>query len=368
MKKLINLIAGLLLLSSLSACKSDNPVAPVNPENLNVNIIQPEDRSGTIVVEANAQHAEYYEFYPGDFTDTLLSSNLGTFEYKYEAGGIYTAEVRAYGSSGRFIAQDLRVQIDLPTTIDTTDGYATPLSYEGMELVWHDEFSSNTLNQDFWSYDNGDGCPDLCGWGNNELQFYREENSWIDDGLFVIEARRENFQGRDFTSTKIISADKQLVQYGRIDVRAKLPKGQGYWPAIWLLGRNLPQVGWPKCGEIDIMEMIGGADREKTVHGTAHWYKDGHVSSGGSKTKEIGLDESFHVFTILWDEEAIEWYIDDQFYYRLDITEDHQTEFHAPFYFIINLAVGGNWPGNPDNSTVFPARMYVDYVRAFRKI
>jgi hypothetical protein len=240
-------------------------------------------------------------------------------------------------------------------------GYSTPTSYPGMSLVWSDEFSGETL-ADHWRAELGGN-----GWGNNELQFYRAENTSIVEGHLVIEARQEGFGGRAYTSSRLITQGKYSVQYGRIDIRAALPYGQGIWPALWMLGDNFSTVGWPACGEIDIMEMVGGPG-DNTVHGTAHWQDTPNKADyGGSYTLPSGkFHGTFHVFSIVWDANSIKWYVDDIKYHEMAITDPDLSEFRAPFFFIFNVAVGGNWPGSPNASTVFPQRMIVDYVRVFQ--
>ena len=134
-----------------------------------------------------------------------------------------------------------------------------------------------------------------------------------------------------------------------------------------MLGNNITSVGWPACGEIDIMEMIGGSDREKTVHGTLHWDNGGHINTGGSYTLSSGTFASqYHVFSIIWDETSIKWFVNNSQYYEINITPAHMTEFHQNFFLIFNVAVGGNWPGSPDATTVFPQQMKVDYIRVFQ--
>ena len=145
-------------------------------------------------------------------------------------------------------------------------GYESPLTYPGYSLVWSDEFSGNTLNTNDWTHEIGNGCPNLCGWGNSELQSYRSQNSTVADGHLTIEAKRENSGA--YTSSRIKTQGKKFFKYGRIDIRAKVPRGNGLWPAIWMLGESISSVGWPRSGEIDIMEMIGG--NNSTTLGTAH--------------------------------------------------------------------------------------------------
>jgi beta-glucanase (GH16 family) len=190
------------------------------------------------------------------------------------------------------------------------------------------------------------------------------------DGYLVIKAKRESESGFQYTSSRIITKGKKEFKYGRVDIRAILPKGQGIWPALWMLGSNISDVSWPKCGEIDIMEMIGGgADRDNKVYGTIHWDNAGsYASYGGNKTitaPKVFADE-FHVFSIVWDETKIVWYLDDVQYHIIDITPPELNEFRKNFFFIFNVAVGGNWPGSPNSSTTFPQRMTVDYIRVFQ--
>ena len=229
-------------------------------------------------------------------------------------------------------------------------GYSTPETYEGMTLVWSDEFDGPEINSNNWTFEIGTGN---WGWGNNELQYYQEDNSSIIDGNLVIEARRQTLDNSNYTSSRLITRGKQSFQYGRVDIRAVMPEGQGLWPALWMLGSNHLQVGWPTCGEIDIMEMVGGEERDNVVHGTAHWDQDGHVSYGQSTTNESGkLSEEYHVYSIIWDAQSIRWYLDDVNFNTIDITPAALSAFHDDFYFIMNVAVGGVWPGNPDNTTL----------------
>ena len=249
-------------------------------------------------------------------------------------------------------------------TIPTT-GFESPESYDGMQLVWQDEFEGSALNSENWYHETGNG---INGWGNNELQYYRENNTSMVEGNLVIEAKREDFQGSLYTSSRIVTLNKQSFKYGRIDIRAVLPETQGLWPALWMLGTNFNDVGWPACGEIDIMEMIGGEGRENTVHGTVHWDANGsHAQYGGSKTLSTGtFADEYHVFSIVWDETEIRWLVDDQQYHVINIEPADLDEFQKEFFFIFNVAVGGNWPGSPNGETVFPQWMVVDYVRVFQ--
>lgn len=245
-------------------------------------------------------------------------------------------------------------------------GFESPLTYTGYTLAWQDEFDGTALDANTWTHETGTGSN---GWGNNELQYYRPENTSVEGGNLVITAKKESFNGSEYTSSRIITQGKQEFKYGRIDIRAVLPEGQGMWPALWMLGSNFSSVGWPRCGEIDIMEMVGGQERENEVHGTVHWDNAGsYASFGGSKKKTTGtLSEAYHVYSIIWDEGAIRWLLDDVQYHVIDISPADLSEFRAEFFFIFNVAVGGNWPGSPDGTTTFPQEMIVDYVRVFDK-
>ena len=244
-------------------------------------------------------------------------------------------------------------------------GYSTPESYDGMELVWSDEFNVSSIDNSNWAFETGTGN---WGWGNNELQYYQENNTSIIDGNLVIEARKESVDNSNYTSSRIITRDKKSFKYGRVDIRAVMPEGQGIWPALWMLGSNHFQVGWPTCGEIDIMEMIGGGDgRDNVLRGTAHWNQGGHVSYGQGYTHESNLSDEYHVYSIIWDDQNIRWYFDDINFNTMDITSEALSAFHNNFYFIMNIAVGGVWPGSPDNTTLFPQWMIVDYIRVFQE-
>ncbi|GMQ28295.1 glycoside hydrolase family 16 protein [Algoriphagus confluentis] len=252
-------------------------------------------------------------------------------------------------------------EVFIPTT-----GFTSPASYPGMTLVWEDEFNGNSLDLSSWTHETGRGQN---GWGNNELQHYRSQNTSVERGHLIITAKKESFSGSEYTSSRIITENKKQFRYGRIDIRAVMPKGQGLWPALWMLGANFRTVGWPACGEIDIMEMIGGQGREKTVHGTVHWQHDGNRAQfGGEYSLTSGtLADQFHVYSIEWDATSIRWLIDNKQYHEIDTTPEQLDEFRRSFFFIFNVAVGGDWPGSPDSSTTFPQHMIVDYVRVFQK-
>jgi hypothetical protein len=350
--------------------KSDDPINTADPANLAIEILSVDHETREVQIQASAQYAVLFQLFIGSSETPAAENQTGFFEYSFAEDGQYEIEIRAYGASGRYIKSTRQITISLDSDpVPLENGYFTPLQYDGYDLVWNDEFDGNSLNTAYWTHEIGDGCPNLCGWGNNEQQYYRSENTTVAEDVLTIEARSENFGGRNFTSSRIKTQNRQTFQYGRVDIRALLPRGQGMWPALWMLGNNIPAVGWPQCGEIDIMELVGGGQgKDNRVHGTLHWDYDGHVQAGGAYTLASGdFADEYHVFTILWDEFSVRWLVNDVEYHTIDITPSHMSEFHQEFFFIFNVAVGGNWPGNPDNSTIFPQQMKVDYIRVFQK-
>jgi beta-glucanase (GH16 family) len=246
-------------------------------------------------------------------------------------------------------------------------GFQAPASYPGYALAFSDEFEASTLDTQHWKPEvNGNGG------GNNELQYYRAENAYLREGLLVIEAREESFAGRDYTSARLTTQDKFEFTYGRVDIRAALPTGQGIWPALWMLGANFPEVGWPQSGEIDIVELLGQEDDR--VYGTVHWQNEGNKAqypNTGSGGKKLNGGENYHgqyhVFSLVWQETQLEWLVDGVSYLKFDITDNaNLAAFRKSFFLIFNVAVGGNWPGSPDQSTRLPQRMLVDYVRVYQ--
>lgn len=264
------------------------------------------------------------------------------------------------------------IQNDDSNTIIPEEGYSTPDNYDSWKIKWADEFNEEGINKEVWDFELGNGCNNgICGWGNNELEQYsdQEKNARIENGKLVIEAHQEG-SAASYSSARMITKNTKTFQFGRIDIRAKLPKGQGLWPAIWMLGANIDDVGWPACGEIDIMELVG--HKPKVAHGTVHYGppSPNNRSMGGSTTSSNGdFSESFHVFTLAWRAGAMYWYVNDELYYEVNTEQFNGVAypFNKPFFFILNVAVGGNWPGNPDDTTVFPQRMEVDYIRVFER-
>jgi len=239
------------------------------------------------------------------------------------------------------------------------------------EIVMQDEFDTDGVpNSAIWGYDLGTGNSDTgSGWGNNELQFYtkRTENVKVENGYLLITAKKEPYNGASYTSARLTTKGIFDQAYGRFEARIRLPYGQGIWPAFWLLGANIDEVGWPQCGEIDIMEYRGQEPAKVlgTVHGPGY-------SGGTSITKSYSLlndrfDTGFHIFGIEWGPDYINYYVDNVLYNQITPANvKGEWVFDHPFYIIINLAVGGNFVGAPNSETIFPQTMLVDYVRVYK--
>ncbi|MCY7358821.1 MAG: glycoside hydrolase family 16 protein [Rudanella sp.] len=257
-----------------------------------------------------------------------------------------------------------------PTPTPVPPVCITPPTPVPLKLVWADEFDKAGLpDPTKWAYDIGGN-----GWGNNELQFYtdrRPENARVENGKLVIEARKEDYQARKYTSARLLTRGKTTWKYGRIEVMAKLPKGVGTWPAIWMLGENIGTAGWPKCGELDIMEHVGY--EEGVVHGTAHTEAYNHTKGTQKEGKVTipNVTSEFHLYAIEWTDKAINFFVDTQQFYSVQRStlggSEAQWLFDQPFFLILNIAVGGNWGGLKGvDDSIWPQRMEVDYVRIYQ--
>lgn len=245
---------------------------------------------------------------------------------------------------------------------------------EGWKLVWNDEFDGSSINMQKWEHE-----VNAEGGGNNELQYYtsRIENSFIENGNLVIQALKENFTGpegsRNYTSARLRTKNKGDWKYGRFDIKAKLPYGKGIWPAIWMLPTDWSYGRWAASGEIDIMELLGHEPNK--VYGTLHYGGEypNNVHSGTSFTLPVGnFAADYHLFTLEWEPTAFRWFVDGVLYQTQTQWHTTKAPYPAPFdkrfHLLLNVAVGGNWPGNPDSTTPFPQKMIIDYVRVFQKV
>jgi len=237
----------------------------------------------------------------------------------------------------------------------------------GRKLVWSDEFNDSGLPDSArWGYDTGGH-----GWGNNELQCYtanRKENARVENGHLIIQARKENYNQQQYTSARLVTKHKGDWKYGRIEVKARLPKGKGIWPAIWMLPTDWAYGGWPESGEIDIMEHVGYLP--DSVFGTIHTGAFNHVrgTQKGSGIILKNVSDAFHVYAIEWQSDKIDFFIDDNRYFSFqnNKTGPAAWPFDKPFHLIMNIAVGGNWGGKYGvDDTIFPQVMEVDYVRVY---
>ncbi len=236
------------------------------------------------------------------------------------------------------------------------------------KLLWEDQFDvDGKPNEDIWQIETGGH-----GFGNNESQFYttNEKNLFVKDHKLHIVAYKESFEHRDYTSGKMTNKKPYDMTYGRLEVRAKLPKGRGTWPAIWLLGRDIKEVGWPKCGEIDLMEHVG--KNPDHIHFSLHSAGYNH-RIGNQPTHVFNQDkhiDEFHEYRMDWDEDKIEFYLDQKHIVTFEKGSKETQEdwpFNHPFYLILNLAIGGWWGGDIDDS-IFPVEMLVDYVKVYERV
>jgi hypothetical protein len=383
----LNILPSLLLVGSmvlLSDCK-DDPENSVSGFQVANNFLAEGNSSGTRlfqlqvkgtlhtpitiqyeVKEATARFGHDLTAASGELT---LSPNQAFVEVPIEIIGDEFLELTEYfelvvSFEGKEYPIAVNIEDDdfIEAIQEDEDGYYTVPEHPSMQLKWSDEFNGTELNTAYWTYEIGNGCSiGLCGWGNNELQSYTSDVASInlDEGRLHIVARHNS---GNYTSARIKTQQKTNFQFGRIDVRARLPKGKGIWPAIWMLGENITTAGWPACGEIDIMELVGHQPAQ--VHGTVHYDNGGYKSVSGSTSLTSGdFSDKFHVFSIVWDMNKITWYVDNKTYaiFNADV-----STFNRSFFFIMNVAVGGNWPGSPDDTTVFPQEMLVDYIRVFQ--
>ncbi|HEY6504101.1 MAG TPA: family 16 glycosylhydrolase [Chitinophagaceae bacterium] len=388
----------LFLLAILTGCKKNNggSTGGPNPTVTVNNVTQPEGNGGTSsfiftirlsaatskqvvvnysTVEGSAKAGEDFAavvnqsvtFQPNETEKTVTISVVADNaresddEFTLMLTGSTNSTIQQYTGTGVISNDDILIPF-------TNAGYDAPTSYPGYTLWWGDEFNTGTLDGNAWTFENGDGCPNVCGWGNNELEYYRPDNLFFQDGKMIIEAKKENFGGKNYTSSKILTRGKKVFKYGRIDIRAKLPRGKGIWPAFWLLPQNNVFGGWPSSGEIDLMEVVG--HEPNRTHGTIHYGPGpGSTSINRNYTLPSGtFHDEFHVFSLEWKLDQMKWYVDGNLFSTINKADigAFNYPFNEDFFMIINFAVGGNWPGSPDASTAFPQWLIVDYLRVYR--
>ncbi len=336
----------LFIATFISSCsKGGNNGGNKPPENLTVTAVVSTDNSGNVSFTATATNAVSYEY---DFGNGIgQTSASGIVTYKYQFSGTYTVNVIAKSSGGQTISKSINITVTVV-----------------LALVWSDEFDTpGSPDASKWGYDLGDGCPLVCGWGNNELEWYtnRQENAVVQGGVLKIIAKRENFSGKQFTSARLLTKDKFSFTYGKVEVRAKLPAGVGTWPAIWMLGNNINTAGWPACGEIDIMEHRGS--HINTIGAALH--HPGH-SGGNADVGTVVISNAtteFHKYGLEWTSTTLKFLVDDVPFYTF--SNSGNLPFNLNFFIILNLAMGGNY-GGPVDPAFTSAAMEIDYVRVYQ--
>ena len=231
------------------------------------------------------------------------------------------------------------------------------------EIIFEDHFNGSELNEENWNYELGDGCPNLCGWGNNERQLYTKENTQLKNGHLIITATEKDSV---YKSSRITTKRKVEFQYGVVEVRAKLPVGHGLWPAIWMLGNDIDTNIWPKCGEIDIMEYVG---REPGfIYTSLHTPASFGNTINSQKTALPDIEKGFHVYKINWTADAITFFIDDVKVYHFSPQEKNANTwpYNKPFYVLINMAIGGNFGGPDVDDSIFPQEFVIDYIKIYK--
>jgi beta-glucanase (GH16 family) len=340
MKKISSLL--LLFVFFFSCKKEKGSEVVVPPSDLDVKADVSTDNSGNVLFIATAKNAINYEFDLGNGVFKLEPS--GKLNYKYPSTGNYAVKVFAKNSTGQMTSKALQISVNV-----------------GLSLLWSDEFNvSGTPDPSKWNYDIGTGSG---GWGNNELQYYtsRQENVFVSNGTLKIVANKESFGGSNYTSARLLTRDKFSFKYGKIEARAKLPAGVGTWPAIWMLGENIGTVGWPACGEIDIMEHKGS--QLNKIYGTIHYPGFSGGNAVGGTTSITNATTEFHVYSVEWSENTIRFLVDGISFFT--VANSSSIPFNHNFFLLLNLAMGGNFGGAVD-PLFSQAQMEIDYIRVYQ--
>ena len=355
--KMINLanragIFTLILLFVFQSCSSSNDTSDnpevINPDKVSVQVdilgktaeMPNGDGSGKIRLTIKATDAKSYKVVVNNETKEFTTSDF-TYEFTQPGTKEYTIDITAFNGI-KYTYASTKVNI-----------------FVARKLIWSDEFDVNGApNPDKWDYNTGTGD----GWGNNELEYYtkRPENIIIENGILKIKAIREDYMGSQFTSARILTRGKFSFKYGRAEIRAKLPVGGGTWPAFWLLGDNLDTVGWPACGEIDILESVG--NNPNVIHSSLHSPgRSGNTPDTATTTNPTSAT-AYHIYAAEWSAESIKFYVDDNLFYTYK--NSSTTPFNAKFFIILNFAMGGNFGGAVDPN--FKTSTYeIDYVRVY---
>ena len=303
--------------------------------------------------------------------ETLFTSSSSETELKFSSSSSVSGDASSSSDVANIASSSNEATSSSSETAIPASSSSENISNESSSseslYLWHDEFEGDAIDTDKWTFEIGTGAS---GWGNNEWEYYtdRKENAYVQDGILHIRANKEDFEGSKYTSARIITKGKFSFTYGTVEARIALPVGKGIWPAFWLLGQNIDAVSWPACGEIDIIETVNS---ENIVYGTNHWANGTEYATYGNNTgnyrdQKFELDVTqFHDYKFTWDEKYIRMFVDDFMYHEILIenNEGDTEEFHKPFFFILNVAVAGNWPGFEVDDSQFPNEMLVDYIR-----
>jgi len=340
MKRLSSFLVAITFLFSCKKEKGNGDVIP--PSDLVVKAEVSSDNSGNVLFTATAKNAVNYEFDLGNGVFKLEPT--GKLNYKYPSTGNYEVKVFAKNSAGQMVSKFLQVSVNVSSS-----------------LLWSDEFNiAGSPDPSKWNYDIGTGSG---GWGNNELQYYtsRQGNVYVSNGTMKIVAKKESFGGSNYTSARLLTRDKFSFKYGKVEARAKLPAGVGTWPAIWMLGANIGTVGWPACGEIDIMEHKGS--QLNKIYGTIHYPGFSGGNAVGGTTSISNATTDFHVYSVEWSETAIRFFVDGVSYFT--VANNSSIPFNHNFFLLLNVAMGGNFGGAVD-PLFSQAQMEIDYIRVYQ--
>ena len=337
--------------AALTACSSDSSSSVDIPEQWDP-------------APASSEDGATYSSSRNETLDASSSSDVMNSGSEAEKASSSSAEPIANSSSDTLAPESSSSAETPPSSSEAVTSSSSEFPY-----LWSDEFEGQTIDTDKWTFEIGTGAS---GWGNNEWEYYtdRSENAYIKDGVLHIRANKEAFEGASYTSARLITKGKFSFTYGTVEARIALPTGKGIWPAFWMLGENIDEVSWPACGEIDIIEAVNS---ENIVYGTNHWQFEGSHAEYGNNTgnfhgakKELDITQ-FHTYKFTWDKKLIVMYVDDFKYHEISIEDNAggTDAFHKPFFFLLNVAVAGNWPGFEVDDNQFPNEMLVDYIRVY---
>ena len=345
-------VAGVLVACGDSETICEEPIEVVDSSSSSSDVIESSSFKETDSTSSSSQQAQSSSLH----NDTLSSS-------------IVAQESSSSAKADQGHHDDSTAVFSSSSPAIPSSSSAIPGSSSESPYLWNDEFDGSAIDTSKWTFEIGTGSS---GWGNNEKEYYteRKENAYVQDGILHIRANKEDYEGSGYTSARMITKGKFTFTYGTVEARIALPVGKGIWPAFWMLGENIDKVSWPACGEIDIIEAIND---ESIVYGTHHWQYEGQHASYGNNTsdfhgakKELDITQ-FHTYKLTWDEKLIAMYVDDFKYHEMSIEDNAGgTEaFHKPQFFLLNVAVGGNWPGFEIDDSQFPNEMLVDYIRVY---